>query len=542
MMTPQRRPLAFVRLLVFIGLASILFSFPQHVFAQHRAEVSRGLDEQIASGAPGLFRVLVGGPQAEMTRLSDEYGLEVIKRLEMGALLSGTSAQFERVANDPAVSALVADDVVVGTMGVASQSTGANLLWSGEGGFFDGLVGRGVGVAVLDSGVSLHPDVSRRVTLRLNFVTDTAAGDLDDAFGHGTHVASIIAGSGAGSLSAGGTSYVGMAPGAELVSLRVLGADGTGYVSDVVQAIEWAIRHGAQYKLRVLNLSLGHLSTTSYRHDPLAQAVERAVRSGLVVVASAGNLGKDEQGNEIVGGIVSPGYTPGALTVAALNTRGTVIRSDDVVASYASRGPVGDPERERTWEIKPDLVAPGNAIVAAGAVGSYIWTNYPERRVAGSSNGTYLVLSGSSMAAAVVSGAVAQLLQAAPELTPVQVKAVLQLTAQQLDGVALVEQGAGSLNVPLAVALATVGNFADAPTGVEIGGELVEAGDLAFTSTTSWGRTDALSGGLRVGNTVIWNSQSLQGNTIIWGNRGTGANGTIIWGNRGTGANGTISQ
>ncbi len=539
-----RPPTTCRRLLVLIGLIAIFTVVPREAFAQHRASLSRGLDAQIAAGGSDTLRVFLPGPQAEVDRVAGQYGLQVLKRLEMGAVLTGTASQVDLVANDAAVSALVADEVVVGTMGVSTQSTGANLLWPGaDGSLFGGLVGRNIGIAILDSGLAPHADLRDRVKLRKNFVRDTDASDVSDQFGHGTHIAGIIAGSGAGSFSADGSQYVGMAPGAELVSLRVLGDDGTGYVSDVVEGIEWAIKHQQQYRLRVLNLSLGHLATTLPRHDPLAQAVERAVKSGLVVVASGGNLGKDEAGNPVNGAIVSPGYTSGALTVGALNTLGTVIRSDDQVASYSSRGPVGDPDRENTWEIKPDLVAPGNAIVAAGAVGSYIWDNYPDRRVTGSGGGTYLVLSGSSMATAVVSGAVAQLLEAAPWLTPSQVKAVLQLTAQRLEGFGLVEQGAGSLNVPLAAALATAGNFADAPTGVEIGGELVEAGDFAFTSVTAWGRVDSLAGGVRIGSTVVWGSQSPRGSAIVWGTgpvQGTGANGTIVWGSRPVQGNGTI--
>ena len=123
------------------------------------------------------------------------------------------------------------------------------------------------------------------------------------------------------------------------------------------------------------------------------------------------------------------------------------------MATYSSRGPVGDPEDPSSWEIKPDLVAPGNAIEAAGAAGSYLWENYPDRRIYGANGGTYLKLSGSSMAAAVVTGAVAQLLQAQPKLTPAQVKFALQYTAQPLKGYGLIEQGAGSMNVPLAAAM-----------------------------------------------------------------------------------------
>src|SRR5262249_46648969 len=151
---------------------------------------------------------------------------------------------------------------------------------------------------------------------------------------------------------------------------------------------------------------------------------------------------------------VSPGYTPGALTVGALNTRGTVARSDDTIATYSSRGPVGDPDDPSSWELKPDIVAPGNAIEGAATTDSALWRDYPERRVYGASGGTYLTLSGTSMAAAVVSGAVAQVLQAQPKLSPAQVKFALQYTAEPLKGFGMIEQGAGSLNVPLAVELA----------------------------------------------------------------------------------------
>ena len=174
-----------------------------------------------------------------------------------------------------------------------------------------------------------------------------------------------------------------MAPGAALISLKVLGADGSGYVSDVIEAIEWTIANKDRFNIRVINLSLGAPACGSYADDPMAKAVERAVAAGIVVVASAGNLGKLPDGTPLVGGVVSPGYTPGALTVGALNTRGTVARSDDVVATYSSRGPVGDPDDPSSWELKPDLVAPGNAIVGAVGIESALWRDYPERRVYG---------------------------------------------------------------------------------------------------------------------------------------------------------------
>jgi serine protease AprX len=521
-----------------IGLAATLLLGVTPAAAQHRARLSRSLADQIATG--GNVRVVVQAPQAEVDRLAKTYGVRVTRRLGLGAVLVGNSSQVSRLASDSNVGALSADDVVVSTMAVTTQSTGASLLWKGANSNFGGLTGEGVGVAVLDSGVAPHPDIINRLALTLDFTSDE--GVTNDGYGHGTHVAGIIAGSGAGSRSDAGSSYVGMAPGATIVSLRVLGDDGTGYVSDVIEGIDWAIANKDRYKLRVLNVSLGHAATSAYADDPLAQAVERAVAAGLVVVSSAGNLGKTEDGTPVIGAVVSPGYTPGALTVGALNTHGTVARSDDGVATYSSRGPVGDPDDSATWEIKPDIVAPGNAIVSAGAPGSYLWNTFPERRVEGSNGGTYLTLSGSSMATAVVSGAVAQLLQLEPKLTPAEVKFALQFTAQRLDGFGIVEQGAGSLNVPLAAALVQTRYVFDAPTVDVIAGEPIEASQIVFANTVVWGSRGGVQGdtvvwgsrgGVR-GDTVVWGSRGgVQGDTVVWGSRGGVQGDTVVWGSRG---------
>jgi len=516
-------------------LASALtFLTPAPAEAQHRARLAGSLQKRLAQKAPAID-VIVEAPQAEVDRLARTYGLRVKRRLGMGAVLSGNSAQVQQAASDANVAALAADEVVFSTMAVTTVTTGANLLWNNgrSGRHFDGLTGAGVGVAVLDSGIARHADVARRLRLSLDF---TGEGTTEDLYGHGTHVAGIIAGSGAGSRTADGSRHVGMAPGAELLSLRVLSGDGTGRVSDVIAAIEWAIENRARHRIRVLNLSLGHATTSDYRDDPLGQAVERAVRAGLVVVASAGNFGQTEDGVPVVGAVVSPGFTPSALTVGAVDTRGTTVRSDDEVAFYSSRGPVGDPDAPETWIIKPDVVAPGHAIVAPGAENSYLWTNYPSRRVIGESGGTYLVLSGSSMATAVVSGAVAQLIQAQPKLTPAEVKFVLQFTAQRLDGFGLIEQGAGSVNVPLAASLVARRYVFDAPVTTEIAGEPVDAGQIVFGNTIVWGNRGGLGG-----NTIVWGSRGggLGGNTIVWGSRGGGLGGnTIVWGSRGGGLGG----
>ena len=161
-------------------------------------------------------------------------------------------------------------------------------------------------------------------------------------------------------------------------SLRVLGADGTGSISDVIEAIDWAIEHKNQFNIRIINLSLGAPVTQTYHDDPLCEAAERAVSAGIVVIASAGNYGKTKEGQPIFGGITSPANDPNVLSVGALDANYTPTRADDVVAAYSSKGPT-----LFDYVLKPDLVAPGSHVVSAEAAGSYLATTYPERHIAG---------------------------------------------------------------------------------------------------------------------------------------------------------------
>ena len=313
-------------------------------------------------------------------------------------------------------------------MAVTHRAVGADQAWAGTLGV-DGVTGAGIGIAIIDSGIADHAALQGRVVVNVDFIHGSASPvasnggarsardrvkakrhaadrdntkktgrkhrEADDQFGHGTHVAGIAAGNPGGSSP---DAYRGIAPGAHLINLRVLDDQGVGRVSDVIDAIDWAIENKDCYGIRILNLSLGAPVDESYLDDPLAQAAERAVAAGLIVVCSAGNHGAAEDGTPIVGAIVSPGHALNVITVGALKTLGTVERSDDAVTTYSSRGPT-----LFDGLIKPDLVAPGNKVIAAEAPRSYIAQTYPELHVSGTGEQGYLELSGTSMSAAVAS-------------------------------------------------------------------------------------------------------------------------------------------
>ncbi|HYY57031.1 MAG TPA: S8 family serine peptidase, partial [Pyrinomonadaceae bacterium] len=199
------------------------------------------------------------------------------------------------------------------------------------------LDGTGVGIAVLDSGIyASHLSFSdasgrSRVVYSKDF---TGEGRTDDPYGHGTHVASAAVGS--NSLLKG--KYTGIAPNAYVINLRVLNSQGKGTVSGLLAALDWVMSNGAAHNVRIVNMSLGMPAIDSYRDDPVCRAARRLVDAGIVVLAAAGNNGKD-RGDKIYGQIHSPGIEPSVITVGASNTYGTDNRSDDAIATYSSRGP-----------------------------------------------------------------------------------------------------------------------------------------------------------------------------------------------------------
>jgi subtilisin family serine protease len=308
--------------------------------------------------------------------------------------------------------------------------------------------GSGVTVALIDTGVTALPDIANSlVTVTTDPLGQVTASCInmsgeptcDDTYGHGTFMAGIIAGNGAASAG----KYVGMAPGAKVLSVKIAGATGASDVSTIIAAIQWVVSFKAQYGIRVLNLSLGTDSTQSYSVDPLDYAVERAWQSGIVVNVAASNRGPSS------GTIADPANDPFVVTVGAIDDKGTNGFGDDVVPNFSGRGPTSD------GLAKPDIVAPGAHIVSLAAPGASVTTQFPSTMAAPYRRG-----SGTAMATAVVSGLVAQMLSLQPTLTPDRVKYELTSTAHVdasndvmavgtgvVDGQAALAAGPGVANV-----------------------------------------------------------------------------------------------
>ena len=282
------------------------------------------------------------------------------------AVISANSAELDDLAADSAIDHLSGDPLVRVGMSISNQSTAADQVRAGVAGgllgigAIPGVSGQGIGVAIVDSGISPHAALVSKVVANVSLITGDPS--VGDAFGHGTHVAGIIAGNATAARSVTPLFTGGLAPGVQLVNVRVLGADGVGRTSDVIAGIQWAIANRARYNIRIINLSLGHPVMEPAATDPLCEVVEQAVQAGIVVIAAAGNDGVTADGRMILGGINSPGNSPWAITVGSLNTWGTVKRTDDTVTSYSSRGPArfdGDREAGHRGAGQQDRVARG---------------------------------------------------------------------------------------------------------------------------------------------------------------------------------------
>lgn len=555
---------------------------------KQKVKLSDDLLSAVAASPNDQVRVLVQwSPDAQDTaQIISGLGGTVLTEFDnlRGGVYLLPSSAVEMLSDSTNVRYVSIDRKVHRKLANAAAAIGAPTLWKA------GLSGSGIGVAVIDSGMNFDGNLGKKggAVYSEDFTglfsnanpgllelikTKGKRNDAPDWFGHGQHIGGIIASNGASSRCLLCTSTaLGIAPGVSLINLKALDAQGVGNDSDVIAALDRAISLKKKYNIRVINMSLGRPVFESYKTDPLCQAVEAAWKAGIVVVVSAGNEGRDNSfGNDGYGTVTAPGNDPYVITVGAMKGNGTADTADDRIASYSSKGPSAVDHI-----VKPDIVAPGNQIMSLRARNStlplimpgsipalstyqrFIGNSYPaqqpaapddsntqppDARIGWGMSPDYLVLSGTSMAAAVVSGAVADLLQAQPRLTPDQVKMLLMKTASKSfpDSSSVFDAatgntytsyydiftvGAGYLNA--AAALAEVNQVPEdvsaiSPTAVynEENGDvnLVFDPNSVFADPSTWNASLVSGDRSRWGASSIWSNNFLYPNGAMWAAR-----------------------
>ncbi|HEX4772493.1 MAG TPA: S8 family peptidase [Bryobacteraceae bacterium] len=496
------------------------------------------------------------------------------KSVRQGLYLVPGSA-LGTLSSDPIVKYISADRKVKRKLATTAATINAPQVWSA------GFTGTGVGVAVLDSGINQDDNLGVQADKTITFVNDFTPNAYDatgkktssfglDWYGHGQHIAGIIASSGKASICGRcSKSMIGIASGASLIDLKVLDATGEGTDSQVIAAINQAIQLKNTYNIRVINLSLGRPVLESYTDDPLCQAVEAAWKAGIVVVVAAGNDGRDNSANnQGYGTILAPGNDPYVITVGSMKTMNTNDRSDDLIASYSSKGPSAIDH-----VVKPDILAPGNLMVSLLAQHGRLALANPQNAVTlasiqggsepskpatspvlpsdltkeppgvnfgGGYSAKYYTLSGTSMAAGVVSGAVADLIQAYPALTPDQIKILLMQTASKTFPASsyvvddqgntytsyydMFTVGAGYLNLNAAFkgagnvptsgnSLSPVSSY-DSTSGnvyVSFDPQSAWTNPAVWSNKSMWGASSVWSSSVLNGSSAIWSSKSMWG-------------------------------
>jgi serine protease AprX len=539
---------------------------PLSLFADN-SKISPDLQNSSSTGQTQVVVQYAPGTQLSCSGLLGLLGCVVNDVLKLGGavlgqlpIVNGLVASLDHngivsLSNQSNVVYISKDRSLTPFFDNAAPAINAQVAWHSN------YTGAGIGVALIDSGVNAHPDLfttsllpSSRVVYNQSFVPGDSS--TADAYGHGTHIAGLIAGDGISSTGPiFSETFKGIAPKVNIVNLRVLDANGSGTDSAVIAAISQAINLKARYNIRVINLSLGRGVFEGYKQDPLCHAVEQAWKNGIVVVVAAGNNGRYVPTSGY-GTVTSPGNDPFVLTVGSMKPMGTPERTDDLIASYSSKGPT-----MLDHIVKPDLVAPGNLLVSTETSNTALYKTETSNRIPYSSyiyggssspSKTYFELSGTSMATGVVSGAVADLLQAHPTLTPDQVKARLMKTASKsfptsssvydpASGITYTSQydiftvGAGYVDLAAALASTDLSSGAAmSPTAVYNS----NTGNVTLTSASSavWGSSQTWSGPAVWGSTqfvggsaIMWGSTSTSGSAIMWGSSGLWGN-AIMWG------------
>lgn len=424
-------------------------------------------------------------------------GGKLRKKLDMivGFSAELTGREITKLAKNPKVRWISVDAPMASTA-VVSPNSGSVSPFAGAvraTELWDTLTGQGVGVAVVDSGINDHPDIQGRIIVSIN---ETAEADANDNYVHGTHVGGIIAGDG----SASGGTRMGIAPGANLINVKVSDSNGMSYASDFVDGLEWIYNNRTAYNIRVVNISMNSTVAESYHNSPIDAAVEILWFNGIVVVVSAGNNGSTSGPVPLF----PPANDPFVITVGAARDQGTASITDDAFEAFSAYGTTED------GYAKPDLVAPGRDIIsllASTQAQGYI--NHPSHRV----DEYYFRMSGTSMSAPMVSGAIALLLQDEPNLTPDQVKFRLMATANTAwPNYVAAKSGAGYLDAYAAVYGTTTES---ANTGV-MPSQMLSSG----SEPTTWGSVGWNSVGW---NSVGWNSvgwNSVGWNSVGWNSVG----------------------
>jgi serine protease AprX len=506
-------------------LALVLVAAPSNALAAGYKKLDPELNRRAAVASTRTSQVLVQlAPGASLPPTLQRFARGAKLELINGYVLSIPDSALAQLDALPQVASAHQDRAAWAADYLSTRATTANVAQQSL-----GLTGRGIGVAVVDSGIttwhddlmprdgSTYPYANQRVTKFVDFVNGQTM-PYDD-HGHGSHVAGIILGNGYDSHGR----QSGIAPDAALVSLKVLDADGKGTISRIIAALDWVAANASAYNIRVVNLSVGAAVTQSYWIDPLALAARRLTEKGIVVVAAAGNLGQNADGQRQYGGILAPGNAPWVLTVGASSTEGTARNQDDIVAGFSSLGPTrGD------YLAKPDLVAPGRGVLSLAVPGTTLYQNKAAYLVSGNvSTGSpaYLSLSGTSMAAPQVAGAAALMFQANPKLTPNLVKAILQYTARVDSDYDRLQQGAGFLDVLGAVRLARFYALNRAGSRMPV--------ERSWSQQIIWGN-QLISGGYLnpLGNAwatnIVWGTAAASPENIVWGTASQAEN--IVWG------------
>jgi serine protease AprX len=506
-----------------LALALLVLLVPGGVSAAGSPAVQRAPGQPALQQSQGRVRVLAQylGSAEEMSALVSRLDGEAVQHLSIihAFAVELPASALPELEKSGKVRWVILDAPLQGastpgkTKTVAQENTypdtlGVQDVWR------MGFDGNGITVAIIDSGIAsgrdfngtggppAGDDTSQGNRILKRIAMDGTM-DVTDSSGHGTHVAGIVGGNGEHSDGA----YAGVAPGVNFVSLNISNSDGMAYESDVVAAMQWVLENKDTYNIRVVNLSINSTAEMSYHESPLDAAAEILWFNGIVVVVSAGNRTAGGSYNTVR---AAPANDPFLITVGASNEAGTADVGDDTIAPFSAFGTTLD------GVAKPDLIAPGTDIFSVLAPYSD-WVQLHPERVDGS--GKYFRASGTSMAAPMVTGAVALLLQSEPGLTPDQVKYRLLHTGNTIQGEGFDPDGMpiGYTYPYLSVRQAVAGTTSEpANTGTPISRLLFTGSDPVNWNSVSW---NSVSWNSVSWNSVSWNSvswNSVSWNSVSW--------------------------